>query len=345
MLALPEPLEAAIEQALKTVPASQWLSAARRLSEGYRAEREGPAPPLARGVAPPLGYAALILPAAYAQLRGAMAATAARAPDWRPATLLDLGSGPGTALWAAAEQWPSLTEMTAWEREPRFIALGQELARAAPHAAVARARWQAVTLGASFPPDTPRYDLVILGHVLNELDAPVRHAVVEAAWARTAGVLLIVEPGTSAAFPVVRAARDQLLPRGARTLAPCAHDAPCPLTNDWCHFPQRLERPHFQRRAKEASAGWEESKFSYAALARFPPPARIWGRLIHQPQVDKGGVELIVSSRDGIVRPRIAKRDRQPFREARDLRWGVALDAPPGRPATARPDDPPAPGE
>ena len=338
MLALPEPLEAAIEQALKTVPASQWLSAARRLSDVYRAERTGPAAPLARGVAASLGYAALILPAAYAQLCGAMAATAARAPDWRPSTLLDLGSGPGTALWAAAAQWPSLTQMTAWEREPAFITLGRLLTRAAPHHAVAAARWEAVTLGPPFPPSTPRYDLVILGHVLNELAEPLRSAVVEAAWAHTAGVLLIVEPGTSAAFPVVRAARDQLLAQGARTLAPCAHDAPCPLTKDWCHFPQRLERPHFQRRAKEASAGWEESKFSYAALARFPPPTPIWGRLIHQPQVGKGSVELIVSSREGIVRPRILKRHRGPFRDARDLRWGDTLDAPPRIDDTATPD-------
>lgn len=335
MLALPGPLEVAIERALKSAPASQWTSAARELSDRYRAERTEEARALARGNASALGYAAMIMPAAFAQLRGAMSAAAGRAPGWEPATMLDLGSGPGTALWAAAEQWPSITKMVAWEREGAFIALGRELAKASPHPPVGSARWQALTLSTAFPRDTPRYDLVVLGHVLNELDEGLRRAVVEEAWAHTAGVLLIVEPGTSAAFPVVRAARDRLLGEGAHTLAPCAHDAPCPLANDWCHFPQRLSRPPFQRRVKEGTAGWEESKFSYAAMSRFPQSDPIWGRLIHQPQVGKAGVELIVSSREGIVRPRIAKRDKARFREAKEYKWGEALKEPPVSPGAA----------
>jgi ribosomal protein RSM22 (predicted rRNA methylase) len=326
VLALPAALETAIATALKDVPASQWMSAARALSERYRAERAGGERPLARGAPAALGYAALILPAAYAQLRGAMSATAARIPDWRPTTMLDLGSGPGTALWAALEQWPSLGTFQAWEREQAFITLGQRLAAAGPRA-LARATWRQIALDGSLPADTPRFDLVVLGHVLNELDEPVRQRLVAWAWDHCAGLLLIVEPGTSAAFPVVRAVRDQLLATGARTIAPCAHDAPCPLRGDWCHFPQRLERPAFQRRAKDASAGTEESKFSYAAMARFGTDP-IWGRLIHQPQIHKGFAELVVSSREGIVRPRVFKRERERYREVSDYRWGDALPSP-----------------
>ena len=162
------------------------------------------------------------------------------------------------------------------------------------------------------------------------MDEPTRQALVASAWEHCAGLLLIVEPGTSAAFAVVRAARDQLLQLRAHTIAPCAHDNPCPLQDDWCHFPQRLNRPSFQRRAKEASAGWEEAKFSYAAMARFPARTAIWGRLIHQPQAGKAGVELIVSSREGIVRPRIPKRNRPLYRWAADLKWGEALAEPSG---------------
>ena len=161
------------------------------------------------------------------------------------------------------------------------------------------------------------------------LKRSLRRAVVHEAWEHTTGILLIVEPGTSLAFPVVRSARQQLLDLGAHTMAPCAHDSPCPLANDWCHFPQLLHRPGFQRRAKDATAAWEESKFSYAAMSRFPPSSPIWGRLIHQPHLDKRGVELIVSSRDGIVRPLVPKHDRERFRPARDLHWGDTLDAAP----------------
>jgi ribosomal protein RSM22 (predicted rRNA methylase) len=333
MVTLPEELEAAIGEALRALPSSQWVGAARSLSARYRAHipstegqpRPGRPRALARGAEAALGYAALVMPATYAQLSGAMRATAERAPHWQPATLLDLGSGPGTALWAATERWPSLRSLAAWEREPAFIALGRQLAARGRNRTVAAARWERVLLDRPLPAEAAQYDLVVLGHVLNELSEPVRQRVVAYAWDRCAGVVLVVEPGTPAAFQVVRAAREQLLALGARTLAPCAHDDPCPLAGDWCHFPELLRRPAFQRRAKGAPAGWEASKVSYAALARFTPELPIWGRLLHQPHVHKAYVELTVSARPGVARYRIPKQARPAFDAARRLRWGDVL--------------------
>src|SRR5689334_17893755 len=147
-LSLPDDLLDAIVQALAAVPPARWVREAQLLSERYRAPRTASAPPLATGAAQALGYAALILPATYAQLRGALAATAARLPGWAPATLLDLGSGPGTALWAATAQWPSLRALAAWEREPALIALGLRLARASQAPAVRSATWERLDLRA-----------------------------------------------------------------------------------------------------------------------------------------------------------------------------------------------------
>lgn len=344
LVSLPYNLETAIEQALKPFPVSQWVSAAQNLSERYRAEQVAPThkrevssskkEALATGNRAALGYIAQILPATYAQLYGAMAATKARiSPEWQPVTLLDIGSGPGTAFWAAKEIWPSLSFLTAWEREPAFIQLGQQLAKASDETALQNIQWRQINLENLLPQNAPNFDLIVLGHVLNEMDAELQSKLVLYAWEHCNGILLIVEPGTSAAFPVVRAMRDLLLEKGAKTLAPCAHDKTCPLVNDWCHFPQRLNRPNFQRRAKAASAGWEESKFSYCAMARFEAESEIWGRLIHQPHLNKAYAELIVSSQDGIVRPRIPKRDRAAYNEARDLDWGdVLFKSPPTSP-------------
>ncbi len=328
LVALPQPLETAIESALRDLPSSKWMQAARTVSERYRAERDGSERSLVQDAGSVLGYAALILPAAYAQLSGAMQAVRARIPHWQPPSMLDLGSGPGTALWAAIEQWPSLQTLTAWEREPAFIDLGRRLAAASGKRPLTSARWECVILGKKLPDRLPAYDLVVFGHVLNELPEETRREVVTFAWDHCSGVLLIVEPGTSAAFPVVKSMREYLLALGAQTLAPCAHNAACPLTGDWCHFPQRLSRPQFQRRAKGGSAGWEESKFSYAAMAHFPPDHPVWGRLLHQPDVQKGYVDLTISSRDGIVRPRIARRDHDQYRQAASYKWGDALEEP-----------------
>lgn len=330
ILTLPDELRAAVERELAAAPAARWVRAAQELSERYRGPRREPAP-LAAGSRDALGYAALIMPATYAQLRGAMAATALRAPGWAPATMLDLGSGPGTALWAAAAQWPSLRRMVAWEREHAFIALGRSLAASAPPA-VRTAAWERVDLSEPArsarrsPQPEQRYDLVVLGHVANELPPDQQVRVLADAWERTGGVLLVVEPGTPAAFAVVRAARDTLLAAGAHTLAPCAHDAPCPLVDDWCHFPQRIWRPAFQRKARGAPSQWEESKFAYAAMARFPQQRPTWGRVIREPTSNKAYAEATISAREGIVRHRALKRHREAYRFVQDLPWGAALD-------------------
>lgn len=325
MLTLPPDLHAAVAQALATVPPARWVRAAQEVSERYRGAR--PAAPAASLVATPLqalGYAALLLPATYAQLRGAMAATAARIPGWAPQTLLDLGSGPGPALWAATAQWPELRDLTAWEREPAMIALGRDLARGSATPAVRAARWRQVDLRRPPAPAAP-YDLVIAGHLLNELDPAAQRDLIAWAWQQTGGLLLIVEPGASDAFPGVRAARDQLLAAGAHTIAPCTHDLPCPLRDDWCHFPQRLVRPDFQRRARAAPSPWEESKFAYAAMARFAPEQPAWGRVIREPMSNKAYAEAVVSTAAGVRRYRGLKRYRPAFRLLQDLAWGALL--------------------
>src|SRR5690242_10692905 len=95
MLALPNDLQEAIGAALGTVSPQRWMREAQALSERYRGPRDAAPKPFVSSPSEVLGYAAMILPASYAQLRGAMAATAARIPAWAPRTLLDLGSGPG----------------------------------------------------------------------------------------------------------------------------------------------------------------------------------------------------------------------------------------------------------
>ncbi len=329
---LPDDLAAAIERALAAAPRQQWQREAQALSQRYRAPRAGDEPPLATGRDQALGYAALIMPATYAQLRGALAASAARIPEWQPATMLDIGSGPGTALWAAVEQWPTLRSLTAWEREPAFITLGRELTRGSTHVALKTTQWERIDLLRAPSASGQRYDLVVLGHVLNELAPDLRGAVVADAWQRTAGLLLIIEPGTSAAFPVVRAARDQLLTHQAHTIAPCAHDQPCPLVNDWCHFPQRLIRPPFQRQARGAPSQWEDSKFSYAAMARFAPPEQIWGRIIREVTSNKAYAEAKTSTRAGITTYRALKRHKEAYHYLRKLPWGGAFVQPPAPP-------------
>lgn len=328
MLELPQTLREAIAAALAEVPSQRWLRAAQELSERYRAERRGGEAALARGVDQALGYAALIMPATYAQVRGALAAIAARMPAWQPQRVLDLGSGPGTALWAVADQWPAAAMFAAYEREASLIALGQRLTRQASHALQTihweqrdLSQWRPAEAAAGRHEDGP-FDLVIIAHVLNELEQGQRQRLIDLAWARTSGMLLVIEPGTSQAFPIIQAARNQLLAAGARTVAPCPHDHPCPLSADFCHFPQRLSRPEFQKRARGAPSAWEDAKYSYAAMARMAPLHPSAARVIREPTFNKAYAEAIICQPSGVGPYRALKRHKAAFRTVKDLVWG-----------------------
>ena len=114
-------------------------------------------------------------------------------------------------------------------------------------------------------------DLVTASYLLNELPEAARPRLIERLWQATAGVLVIVEPGTPAGYSRILAARDALIRHGANVIAPCPHAQACPLVApDWCHFAARVARSRRHRLAKAATVPWEDEKFSYVALAREP---------------------------------------------------------------------------
>ena len=231
------------------------------LTRRYR-DPATPSGPVARSPEEVRAYAAARLPATYAAARIAVDEVRSRLPSFEPASLLDLGAGPGTAAWAAAAAWPSLANVTNVEPEPEMRRLGADLARSAPSRALADADWFAHSLPRGIPPG--RFDLVTLSYVLGEIDDHGRIATVECAWDAAAHALVVVEPGTPGGYARVLEARDRLIELGAAIVAPCPHDRACPLagTGDWCHFAVRLARTRAHREAKDAQLGHEDEKFS-----------------------------------------------------------------------------------
>ena len=98
-------------------------------------------------------------------------------------TMLDLGSGPGTALWAAAQVFPTLASATAIERDPQLIEIARRLSASAPAAGAAsvaaypsvlrNTQWQRGDLTTTLPEGA--WDLVVCSYALNEL-APAQRA-------------------------------------------------------------------------------------------------------------------------------------------------------------------------
>jgi ribosomal protein RSM22 (predicted rRNA methylase) len=319
---LPASLRQGVEALLEGTPVSTLREAGKILSARYRAEVRDGRLHMAGDLAVK-AYLAQRLPATYAAVRAAMAAVAEAKGDMEPRTILDVGAGPGTALWAAADTWPSIQQAVLLEASAPARAVGERLAQGL----ALRCEWHAGDATLSLPAMAPA-DLVTACYLLDELAAAALPELAERLWALTAGTLLVVEPGTPAGWRRILDLRSRLIAAGGHVLAPCPHEAPCPLAApDWCHFSRRVARSRLHRLAKEAEVPWEDEKFAYVAVSRHPADRRA-ARILAPPRTGSGKIALKLCQADGVaVEKLFTRRDADAFRAARRADWGDAFDS------------------
>lgn len=321
---MPESLRVALSRLAEGIPTRALAQAAAALSDVYRADAATAATGAISSPVTAVAYAVTRLPATWAALAAALAATRRQLPDWRPASLLDLGAGPGGAVWAAGAVWPSLAHVTLLERDQRMIEVGRRLLRDAPTPCAVS--WRQDDIAADWGRLTGApFDLCVCAYALNELTHERRIAVVERLWAACGGALALVAPGTPSGFAAIREARAWLIGAGAHLIAPCPHAEACPMPpGDWCHFSQRLARSRLHRQLKGGAAPYEDEKYAYVVAARMPGSA-IAARVIRHPIVLPGHISLELCAPDGLLRADVTRSERGAWREARDAEWGSAL--------------------
>lgn len=316
---LPPALRKAVDRQLEGVSLAELKSAATMLSGRYRAElRDGRLH--LDGKAAVLAYLATRLPATYAAVRASLDSAAEMLPDFTPETLLDVGAGPGTAMWAAAHCWPGLRTATLVEASAAARQTGAVLVDG--HAM--RTEWIAADATSGLP-GIAQADLVILSYVLDELPPAAIAPLVRRLWSLTAGLLFIIEPGTPAGWSRILTVRSALIEAGAHISAPCPHVLPCPLAApDWCHFSRRVARSRLHRLAKDADVPWEDEKYIFIAASRIPP-LRPAARVLAQPRTSSGRIDLKLCRDDGSVAQSLVIRRQPEFRMARRLSWGDSV--------------------
>ncbi|MFF9483943.1 small ribosomal subunit Rsm22 family protein [Streptomyces sp. NPDC014676] len=311
-------LRTALAGLLDGIPARQAAQAVERLIANYRGATPTEAPIL-RDRADVAAYAAYRMPATFEAVRSALEAFADAVPGWVPGDHVDVGGGTGAAAWAVSATWDGERPVTVLDWAEPALALGRELAAA--HPALRGARWHRSRIGAALTIEST--DLVTVSYVLNELTAPDRAALVDAA-AAAAQAVVIVEPGTPDGYARVIEARDRLISAGFHVAAPCPHSAACPIApgTDWCHFSARVSRSSLHRQIKGGSLAYEDEKFSYVAATRLPvtpAPARV----VRKPQIRKGQVLLDLCEKDpALRRTTVTKRHGDLYRAVRDTDWG-----------------------
>jgi ribosomal protein RSM22 (predicted rRNA methylase) len=318
---LPPNLAHAIATEAERVGTKELGQAASELSDAYRARR-----PIGKNYivsdAHRLAYATTRMPATYAAVRSVLGQVSPILSDAQPASLLDLGAGPGTASWAALDTFSSLTAFTLVEQDPGLIQMGQTLAQTANLETLSSADWQCRDLKTRDP--FPESDLVICSYAVGELDTGSFPNLVKEAWKAAKRALVIVEPGTGPGFTRIRAIRDQLIGLDAHIAAPCPHAADCPMSDDdWCHFAQRLDRSSLHRQLKSGSMGHEDEKFSYIAVTR-EPVAKLPSRVLRHPQRRSGHAHLSLCTEDGLQQVTVTRSAKADWKRVRKLSWGDA---------------------
>jgi ribosomal protein RSM22 (predicted rRNA methylase) len=316
---LPPELRAALDAKLQGLSRNEAAARAAAISKTYR---DGGGSGTIRTEPDALAYALARMPATYAAITASLNALREIRPDFAPESLLDVGAGPGTASWAAAEAFASLKALTLIDANEALRALAQDLARGSTR--LSELTYKKGEARAALSEAGPA-DLVTASYMIGELAERERRPLAEAMWARTRDTLLVVEPGTPAGYARIIAMREQLIARGAHVAAPCPHEKNCPLTSpDWCHFSQRLPRSQAHKQIKGAELAFEDEKFSYVVLSRAPVATRP-ARVLAPPVVTKVEVTAKLCTADGLAIARAPRRDKTAYARARRWRWGDAV--------------------
>ena len=317
---LPAELKAALNAKLEGVSRNDAAGRATSISQTYR---DGGGSGAIRAETDALAYALARMPATYAAVVASLNALSEIRPNFAPASLLDVGAGPGTASWAAAEAFSSLRDFTLLDANDALRELALDLIRKS-----ARLR------GMTYEPGQARSlvaradaaDLVVASYMIGEIDDSQRRALAGLMWEKTRDTLLVVEPGTPAGYARIIALREHLIGLGAHVAAPCPHDGKCPLqAPDWCHFTQRLQRSRAHKQVKGVALPFEDEKFAYVALSRAPVIHRP-SRVLAQPVVTKVDVATKLCTPAGLALTRTPRRAMADYASARRWRWGDAVE-------------------
>lgn len=311
---MPFLLQDAVEKLLADMPQKAVRDAAAALSLRYRTDEKAPAGVrLLDSETEMRAYCAFRMPATYAALVRAMEMLRQSGVK-EIATLTDVGSGTGSALWAADEVF-GVRSAELIERESGMIALARQLAQE---------KWQEEihwTQADMLAAQIPHADLVTASFCLGELNQDNAEEMVKKLWEAADRALIIAEPGTPAGYARIRRYVEVLRQLGAHMAAPCPSMGECPLAQeDWCHFTVRVERTRLHKFLKEGALPYEDEKFSFLAVTKEPAqPAQ--SRIRRRPLIRSGYVELPICRESTAETIRVSKK-HPAYKQARKAEVG-----------------------
>jgi len=183
---LPAELKSALDARLQGLSRNDAAGRAAVISQTYR---DGGGSTEIKSETDALAYALARMPATYAAVTASLNALCGIRPDFAPKNLLDVGAGPGTASWAAAEAFSSLQDFTLLDANRALRALALNLGGGSVR--LRGMRYQHGEARAELA-KAEAADLVVASFMIGEIGDAERKALAELMWAKTRDTLLIV---------------------------------------------------------------------------------------------------------------------------------------------------------
>jgi len=297
------------EDRLSPAEVKEVGAAVKRLSHGLTRERELAGASYMDDPRLLGAYLLFYWPVSYAQGRHAL-----RELQRKPRTVLDLGAGPAPLALAAVDH--GAAEVTAADRSQPALEMARTIAGLGGEGLRVRT-WDGLREGGE-PPEG-EYDLVTLGHVINELWAGQEGAILRRTdllerllqRVKPKGSLLVVEPALRETSRGLLEVRDLLVARGYAIRSPCLFRGACPAlekASDWCHAERPWQPPRLvQEIARAAGLHKEALKMSYLLVApkgeawpELQPGKRLF-RIVSEPLQSKGRMRYMGCGPEGRV--------------------------------------------
>lgn len=238
-------------------------------------------------------------------------------------SVLDLGSGTGSGLWAL-ENYVNDIPVVAVEREEEMLKCLKSLAK---DLCLQITSLKEDVLSSPVK-NLPRFDLVIESFMLNEMVEDDCLKALNLIIEKANKYIVLVEPGTPKSYQTMMKIREYLLSKGLKIVLPCPHSFKCGLDNDYCNFSVRVNRTRVARQVKNATLGYEDEKYFYLIFSKTDKFETCNSTVIRRPVFRKSCVDLkLCNSNGSISNVTITKKNKSIYAKAKHIKQGDRFES------------------
>jgi ribosomal protein RSM22 (predicted rRNA methylase) len=308
-------LLAAIEKKIENIPLKILRSHSLKLIKKYRTLRT-----FNLTFDEKLSYITFRMPATFSAIKHVLNEFKTLEINTSINTILDLGSGPGTALFACLSMFEKLNKMTLVERDKEFFEISKDLSKNIKNLDKISFIQKDILSFKDYD-----HDLILVSYVLNELKTFQIDRILKRFINSNAKVIIFLEPGTIYGFENIRYLHDKVIKEDLKIIAPCPNNLKCPMAkNDWCHFFVRLDRSKYHKYLKKGTLSYEDEKFSYLIVTK-TKSKKYESRVLRNPKKVDSNIELTLCHDGEIKKDIIDSKDIKKYKIYKKIKWGDIL--------------------